>query len=84
MPTISSVLSSFPLTKAKAHAHAQAQAQAQAQAPWKLLLMRRGLVDNTTNFGAISASQISRLQVKVDNFQDPFKINDFGKVWTVE
>ncbi|KMT05549.1 hypothetical protein BVRB_7g176720 [Beta vulgaris subsp. vulgaris] len=56
-----------------------AQAQAQAQAPWKLLLMRRGLVDNTTNFGAISASQISRLQVKVDNFQDPFKINDFGK-----
>lgn len=65
MPTISGVLSSFPLV----------------MPPSKLL--RGGSLKNDTtslyNFGGILTSQVTRLQVKVDSFQDPLKINKFGK-----
>ncbi|KAL2926316.1 Palmitoyl-acyl carrier protein thioesterase chloroplastic [Bienertia sinuspersici] len=42
-------------------------------------LLKGGLVDNTTNFGAILPSQVCKLQVKVDNYQDPLKLNNFDK-----
>ncbi|XP_021754515.1 palmitoyl-acyl carrier protein thioesterase, chloroplastic-like [Chenopodium quinoa] len=66
MPAISGFLSSFPLMVP----------------PSKL--MRGRSVDNNNainlyNFGTSLPSHVTRLQVKVDNFQDPLKINNFGK-----
>ncbi|XP_056688332.1 palmitoyl-acyl carrier protein thioesterase, chloroplastic isoform X2 [Spinacia oleracea] len=65
MPSISAVLSNFPLT-----------------IPPSKLFRGRSTDNNATllyNFGPNLPSQVTRLQVKLDNVQDPLKLNNFTK-----